>query len=305
MTRLSILYAAGIAVLVGHGCGVGKKAVMVKGSDTMVNLVMAWAEGYGGAENRDALVGVTGGGSGTGIASLINGSTDIAMCSRTIKKQEIEQARQNKVFPCEFLVALDGIAVVVHPENQVDKLTLKELSGIFRGKIRNWKELGGADAAIVVLSREVNSGTHIFFKEAVLWLGKKDSKEEFGPEVLLLPSSQAIADEVAGNRAAIGYIGMGYISPKHRVAKVAKDDKSPPVAPTTENVVSKRYPISRPLLFYTNGKPLGRVKEFLDFVQGSQGQEIVVKEDFVPVTAVELPDRKPSTEPPMDANKRE
>lgn len=256
---------------------------MIKGSDTMVNLVMAWAEQFR-ADHWGVLVGVTGGGSGTGIAALINGSTDFAMCSREIKPKEVEMARARGVQPKEYLVALDGLAVVVHPDNPVDALTLEQLSAIFSGKIRNWKELGGREAEIVVLSREVNSGTHVYFKEAVLQMGRKDRHDEFGEEALLLPSSQAIADEVAGNPASIGYYGMGYISARQKVVRVAQDNRSGYFAPTAENVVSKKYPISRPLLFYTNGEPEkgSQAAEFLGFISSARGQAIVLKEDFVP-----------------------
>ena len=259
-----------------------KNSIQIKGSDTMVNLGQAWAEKYM-QENAGDFVAVTGGGSGTGFSSLISGTCDIAMSSRSIKDKEIALAKQRGINPFEIKVALDGLAVVVNPKNPVSKLTLDQLAKIFTGKITNWKEVGGLDSNIVILSREVNSGTHVYFKEHVLRKGDPNSKEEFAPGALLLSSSQAIADEVAGNSAAIGYYGMGYISSRQKDVAVAKDEKSEYVASTIENVINGKYPISRPLFLYTNGQPRGLVKKFVDYVLSKEGQDIVVKTDFVPI----------------------
>ncbi|TBR17578.1 phosphate ABC transporter substrate-binding protein [bacterium] len=257
-------------------------SIQIKGSDTMVNLSQAWAEKYM-EENPQDFVAVTGGGSGTGISSLISGTCDIANASRNIKEKEIAMAKQKGINPYEIKVGLDGLAVIVNPKNPVSKLTLDQLAQIFTGKITNWKEVGGEDLKIVILSREVNSGTHVYFKEHVLRKGDPNGKEEFSANALLLPSSQAIADEVAQNTGTIGYYGMGYISNKQKAIMVAKDDKSEYEAPTIDNVVSGKYPISRPLLIYTNGEPQGLVKKFVDFCLSKEGQEIVLKTDFVPV----------------------
>ncbi len=259
-----------------------KNSLQIKGSDTMVNLVQAWAERFM-QKKPQVLLAVTGGGSGTGLASLISGTCDIAVSSREIKEKEIQLAKKRRITPYQIKVALDGIAVVVHPKNPVEKLTLEELALIFSGKITNWKELGGEDKKSVILSREVNSGTHVYFKEHVLRMNGPNSKEEFSPSALLLPSSQAIADEVAQNPATIGYYGMGYLCPKQKAIMVAKDKQSEYVAPTLENVVDGKYPISRPLYFYTNGKPQGLIKEFIDFVLSEEGQRIVKETDFVPI----------------------
>ena len=234
-------------------------------------------------ENPNEFIAVTGGGSGTGIAALINSSCEIAECSRSMKKEEINLAQSKDVNPLEHIVALDGIAVVVNPKNPVSKLTMEQLRGIFMGTIKNWKEVGGEDKQIVILSREVNSGTHVFFKEHVLRRGKEKGPEEFAADALLMPSSQAIADEVANNTSAVGYYGMGYISPKQKVISVSKDEKSEYVSPSIDNVVKGKYPISRPLYIYTNGQPEGLVKKFLDFTLSKEGQEIVLKLDFVPI----------------------
>ncbi len=248
----------------------------------MVNLIQAWAEDFM-SKDPDVFIAVTSGGSGTGIASLINGTCDIAMTSRNIKPKEIKLAQKRGIDPFEIIAALDGLAVVVHPKNPVKKLTIDQLAQIFSGHITNWKDVGGMDQSIVVLSREVNSGTHIYFKEHVLRQNKKDSKEEFAPTALLLSSSQAIADEVATNTGAIGYYGMGYISPKHKAIAIALDEHSPYADPTIENVVNQTYPISRPLYLYTKGEPQGAIKTFIDFAHSPQGQRIVLVNDFVPL----------------------
>jgi len=259
-----------------------KNSIQVKGSDTMVNLGQAWAEKYM-EKNTGDFVAVTGGGSGTGLSSLISGSCDIAMSSRNIKEKEIGLAKQKGINPNEIKVALDGLAVVVNPGNPISKLTLAQLADIFTGRVTNWNEIGGKDEKIVILSREVNSGTHVYFKEHVLRKNDPNSKEEFTPRALMLSSSQAIADEVAGNPAAIGYYGMGYISKKQKPVNIAKDEKSEYEAPSIENVINGKYPISRPLFLYSNGTPEGLVKKFVDFTLSKEGQDIVLATDFVPV----------------------
>jgi phosphate transport system substrate-binding protein len=257
-------------------------AIQIKGSDTMVNLGQAWAEEFN-AIHPKVNVAVTGGGSGTGIAALINGTCDIAESSRAVEEKEIKQAEAKGIRFNQEIVALDGIAVVVHPSNRIKNLTMDQLREIFMGNIKNWKILGGPDWPIVLLSREVNSGTHIFFKEHVLRRGKKKAQEEFSPAALMMPSSYAIAEEVANNENTIGYYGMGYISPRQKVIAVAKDAQSPFVEPTLPAVRTNAYPISRPLYLYTNGTPEGIVKEFVDFAYSKEGQEIVKKIDFVPI----------------------
>lgn len=260
-----------------------KNSIQIKGSDTMVNLGQAWAEKCMEA-NSSEFIAVTGGGSGTGLSSLISGTCDIAMSSLNIKEKEIGLAEKKGIHPCEIKVALDGLAVVVNLKNPINKLTIDELAQIFTGRITNWKELGGLDQRIVVLSREVNSGTHVYFKEHVLRKNDPASKEEFAASALMLSSSQAIADEVAANTGAIGYYGMGYISPKQKPVFVAIDSKSEYEAPTIENVVNGKYPISRPLFFYTNAEPQGLIKKFVDFCLSKDGQKIVLETDFVPVS---------------------
>ncbi|MCM8801024.1 MAG: phosphate ABC transporter substrate-binding protein [Candidatus Omnitrophica bacterium] len=286
MFKKIALIFVGLILVVPRLAAKDKKFIQIKGSDTMVNLAQAWAEKFI-EKNPGEFIAVTGGGSGTGIAALLNGSCDIAMSSRKIKEKELILARQRGIQPYEIKVALDGLAVVVNPKNPVNKLTLEQLRQIFTAKITNWKEVGGEDLKIVILSREVNSGTHVYFKEHVLRKNDPNSKEEFAPTALLLPSSQAIADEVSGNPGAIGYYGMGYLSPRQKAILIAKDKNEEYVAPTVENVTNGSYPISRPLFLYTNNQPQGLVKKFIDFVLSTEGQEIVLKTDFVPISIKE------------------
>jgi phosphate transport system substrate-binding protein len=286
MRKYAILFTA-MAALLGFAAGAmaapqKAKSIQIKGSDTMVNLGQAWAEAFN-KKMPGVNIAVTGGGSGTGITALTNGTCDIAESSRIMEDKEIKAAEAKGIKPVEEKVALDGIAIVVHPKNPVKNLTMDQLREIFLGNITNWKVVGGASKPIVILSREVNSGTHIFLKEHVLRRGNAKGPEEFSPSALMMPSSQAIADEVAGNENAVGYYGMGYIGPKQKVIAVAKDAKSPFIEPTIDNVKSNLYPISRPLFLYTNGAPQGVIKDFIDFVYSKDGQEIVKKLDFVPV----------------------
>ena len=253
-------------------------SIQVKGSDTMVNLGSAWAEDFMKL-NPKVNVAVTGGGSGTGIAALINRSTDIAQASRPMKSEEIEKAQANGVNPKEIMVALDGLAVVVNPANPVKELTFDQLADIYVGKIANWKEVGGNDAPMVVLSRDTNSGTHVFFKEHVVQ--SKDKKAEYGPRVQMMSSSQAGVQEVSQNPNAIFYVGLGYVSDSVRVLGIKKDEQSPAVTPSAETVTSGEYPVARPLFFYSDGDPTGVAKAFVDFVLGPDGQKIVGDLDFV------------------------
>jgi len=264
------------------GCGGGKKAIQIKGSDTMVNLGQAWSEEFM-KTHPDIPVAVTGGGSGTGIASLINQTTDIAECSRDMKKKEIEIAKSKGVDPYEIIVGNDGIVVTVAPDNPVSKLTRQQLSDIFTGKTTNWKEVGGSDKEIVALSRDRNSGTHVFFLEHVVKLGKKGNNNEFAKGVLMMPSNQAIVEEVSGNPSAIGYIGLGYLTDRLKAIAVANSNAGPYVVPSVKTVGNKTYSVSRPLYMYTNGVPSGEVKTFIDFVLSDEGQKVVLEMDFVPI----------------------
>jgi phosphate transport system substrate-binding protein len=253
-----------------------------KGSDTIVNLALAWAEKYQ-AEHPEVRISVTGGGSGTGIAALINGTVDIANASRKIKDEEMSEAEANGVKPLEHIIAGDAIAVIVNPENPVNQLTLKQISDIYSGKISNWSEVGGEDRPIVRLSRETNSGTHVYFLETVLRMGNKDDKTLFSTDTLLLPSSEGIIAEVRQNPNAIGYDGLGYVPKDLKMIAIAETEGGAYVLPSIPTVNDKTYPIARDLYMYTNGEPTGIVKQYLDWILGGEAQQIVADLGFVPV----------------------
>jgi len=256
-----------------------------KGSDTVVNLALAWAERYQTLE-PDVRIAVTGGGSGTGIAALINGTVDLANASRRIKGEEIQAARANGFEPLEHIIARDAIAVVVHRDNPVDELTLQQISDIYSGKITNWQELGGENRPIVLLSRETNSGTHVYFLEEVIRLGQSNNKTLFSPDTLLLPSSEGIGIEVRQNPNAIGYEGLGYVMPYMKTVAVSLGPDQPYYPPTIEMVNAGKYPIARDLYIYTAGEPQGQIKTYLDWILSPAAQQIVLELGFVPVTTV-------------------
>jgi phosphate transport system substrate-binding protein len=293
--------AAALAVAVGGGCGNSDgdnakggsepqnataqssgKSLQIKGSNTMLQLGQKWAEEY--QKTSGVNISVDGQGSGTGFKALIDGDTDIAAASRPIKPDEADQAKANGHEAKEFTVAQDGVSIIVNPANKVTQLTMSQLADIFSGKITNWKQVGGDDVPIQVHSRDASSGTYVFFKEHVLNHGDSKGKVEYADSASKDQSSQAIADAVAEDQGAVGYVGMGYVDPKkQRPLKIAKDDKSPFVEPSKANVVNKTYPVSRPLFLYTPGDPTGEVKKFIDWVLSPAGQAIVEKMDFVPV----------------------
>ncbi len=253
-----------------------------KGSDTIVNLALAWAETYQ-AEHADVRISVTGGGSGTGIAALINGTVDIANASRKIKDEENAEAQGKGVNPLEHIIARDAIAVIVNQENPVSELTLQQISDIYSGKITNWMDVGGEDRPIVKLSRETNSGTHVYFLETVLRLGNKEDKTLFSTDTLLLPSSEGIISEVRSNPNAIGYDGLGYVPEDLKMIAIAEEAGGAYVLPAIATVNDKTYPIARDLYMYTDGEPTGVVKDYLDWMLSAEAQEIVAELGFVPV----------------------
>lgn len=253
-----------------------------KGSDTIVNLALAWAERYQ-SQHPEVRISVTGGGSGTGIASLINGTVDIANASRQIKEEEIEDAKSNGIEPVEFIVARDAIAVIVNPENPVDQLTMKQISDIYSGKYTNWSEVGGDNRPIVRLSRETNSGTHVYFLETVLRLGNSEDETLFSMDTLLLPSSEGIIVEVRQNPNAIGYDGLGYVPDDLKMIAIAEEEGESYVLPAISTVNDKTYPIARDLYMYTDGEPTGVIKEYLEWILSAEAQEIVAELGFVPV----------------------
>ena len=284
---LALIVLTGLAACAAQGqAGTAvpgaQTAIQNKGSDTMVNLALAWAEAHGQI-HPEVEIAVTGGGSGTGIAALINGTVDMANASRPIKDEERAEAEANGVEPVEHVVARDAIAVVVHPSNPVDGLTIPQLSDIFSGKITNWQEVGGEDRPIVLLSRESNSGTHVFFLEQVVRQGRTDDKTLFSPDTLLMPSSEGISAEVRRNPNAIGYDGLGYVTPDQKVLAVAPAEGQPYVLPAIDTVKDGSYPIARDLYIYTIGQPQGAILAYLDWIMGPEGQAIVKELGFVPL----------------------
>jgi len=259
-----------------------QKAIENIGSDTIVNLALAWAEAYQKIR-PEVRISVSGGGSGTGIAALINGTTDIANASRKIKDEEVKDAEKNGIQPHEIQIARDAIGVIVNPNNPVQELTLQQISDIYSGKITNWREVGGEDRPIVLLSRETNSGTHVYFLEEVVRLGEKNNKTLFSQDTLLLPSSEGIIAEVRQNPNAIGYDGLGYITPEVKTLAIANKPDSEYVKPGAATVNNGQYPIARSLFMYTNGEPTGDIEDYLDWVLGPDGQKIVGDLGFVPL----------------------
>jgi phosphate transport system substrate-binding protein len=277
-----VLTACGSAASAQSSASGSQHTIEDIGSDTIVNLALAWAEAYQ-TVNPDLRISVSGGGSGTGIAALINGTTDIANASRKIKDEERETAQKNGVEPYEIEIARDAIGVIVHLDNPVQQLTLQQVSDIYSGKITNWQEVGGEDRPIVLLSRESNSGTHVYFLEEVVRLGQKNNKTLFSQDTLLLPSSEGIIAEVRQNPNAIGYDGLGYITPEVKTLAIAPEASSEYVKPSIETVNNGKYPIARPLFMYTPGEPQGDVKTYLVWILGPAGQQIVGDLGFVPL----------------------
>jgi len=253
-----------------------------KGSDTLVNLALAWAEEYQ-KQYPQIQISVTGGGSGTGFAALINGTIDIANASREIKQEEIETSLASGFEPVEHIVANDAIAVIVNPNNPVDELTLQQVSDIYKGKITNWQEVGGEDRPIVKLSRETNSGTHVYFLETVVRLNNKEDKSIFSADTLLLPSSEGIISEVKDNPNALGYDGLGYVTEEVKMVALAPQEGDAYILPSASSVINGTYPISRHLYMYTRGEAEGIQKEYLDWILSANAQDIVTELGFVPI----------------------
>lgn len=251
-------------------------SVTVKGSDTLVLLAQRVAERFMAA-NPGKMVQVTGGGSGTGIAALINGTTDVATASRAMKAAEKAELERRRGAPAvETAVALDGIAVYVHASNPIESLTLDQIKRIFTGEVKNWKEVGGADAPILLYGRENNSGTYAFFKEEVL------DDEDFAAETQSLPGTAAVVNAVANDPKAIGYGGIAW-GKGIRTVPVRREAGDPAVEPTMENVTAGTYPISRKLFLYTAGALAGDVKAFIDFALSEEGQRIAADVGYYPL----------------------
>ena len=249
--------------------------ITVKGSDTMVILAQKWAEVYM-KNNPTATIQVTGGGSGVGIAALINGSTDIANSSRPMKASELDKLKQRyNTLGVEIPCAKDGITIFLNKANPVTELTVKQIGSIFAGKITNWKEVGGPDASIKLYGRESSSGTFVYFKDNVV-------KTDYAPSCQTLPGTAAIVNAVKKDKYAIGYGGAAYAEGV-KDCKVKKDDKSPAYAPTAETIKNKTYPISRYLYMYLKSRPTGATKAYIDWILSPEGQKVISEVGYFPV----------------------
>ncbi|NNG28170.1 MAG: phosphate ABC transporter substrate-binding protein [Ignavibacteriaceae bacterium] len=272
------------------GDEVEKTVISVKGSDTMVNLSQKWAEVYM-QKRPEVSIQVTGGGSGTGVAALLNGTTDLANASRELKSAEMEKAAGLGIIPHVYEVALDGIAVIVHPENGVDVLTVKQLSDIFRGAITNWKELGGADLEITLYGRENSSGTYEFFKDNVLGKDENGNKIDYATSTQVLQGTAALGEAIARDVKGIGYGGVGYFAARTdvKIILIKADNDAPAIAPAEDGKVnyeaiwSGEYSISRYLYCFTNGEATGELNNFLNFVLSEEGQKVVETMEYIPL----------------------
>jgi phosphate transport system substrate-binding protein len=257
----------------------------VTGSNTVTPLTTVWAEEFM-KMNPKVNIAVSGPGSGVGIASLINGTTDIAQVSREMKAKEYEQATNQGVNPYEIQVAADALSVVVHPSNPVSELTIAQISAIYTNEITNWKEVGGIDAPIVAISRDTNSGTHVFFKEHVVQMKGLDTENkelEYGQKVLFLPSTEGGVTEVAKNPNAIFYPGLGYLTGESKPLAIKKTADDAGVLPSVATALDGTYPVARPLLYYTSGEPAGVIKEFVDYCLSPDGQAKAIEVGYVPL----------------------
>ena len=251
------------------------QAQRIKGSDTVLPIAQQTAERFM-TLSPNARVTVTGGGSGVGISALLDKTTDIAMASRAIKFSEQMKAKKAGENLTEAIIAFDALAVVVHPSNPVSQLTREQLEGIFRGKITNWKEVGGEDRKIVVYSRETSSGTYEFFKESVL------KNKNYMAGSLSMPATGAIIQSVSQTKGAIGYVGLAYVSHRIKTLAISYDGRHF-AEPTLENAIDKSYPIVRPLYYYYNAQDSARVAPLMQFILSDEGQEIIKKSGYIPV----------------------
>ena len=270
--RAMLLVLSGLAPATALAGG----TITVKGSDTMVVLGQRWAEEYM-KSHSGTTVQVTGGGSGTGISALINGTTDICEASRSMKDAEKKQlAEKAGAPPIETVVAKDGLSVYVNDSNPLNELTMAQLKAIFTGKVTSWKEVGGPDAKIIPYSRENSSGTYVFFKEHVL------ENADYTPRAQAMPGTAAVVNAVAKEKFGIGYGGAAYAK-GIKVLKIKKDDKAAGILPDDKTIKDGTYPLSRPLFFYTRAKPSADIKAFVDWVLGAEGQGIVTKVGYFPI----------------------
>lgn len=284
--NFTILIFTSIAVLVSCFSNESKYiALRVRGSDSEVNLVQSIAENF---MDQDSLVsvGVTGGGSGAGIASLVNNKTDIANSSRKITDEEIMIARERGVEPYEIIFAQDVLAIIVNENNPVQSLTIEELGKIYSGELTNWKDLGGNDEKIMLYGRQSSSGTYIFFREFIV-------KTEYDQSMIGMSGTAQIVEAIRADKTGVGYVSSGYLDESVRaglkVVEIQKDEATAAYSPLDkENVISGNYPITRPLMQYTNGKPKGKLLEFILYQFTPEGTEIIENNGFYPIDATEV-----------------
>jgi phosphate transport system substrate-binding protein len=253
-----------------------KISITIKGSDTVLPLSQKEAEAYM-KQHPDASITVVGGGSGVGISALMENATDIAMSSRPLKMDEKLKLEESKLEVIESVIGFDALAVVVNPQNEVSKLTHEQISDIFTGKIKNWKEVGGKDMKVICYSRESSSGTYEFFKEHVM------DKKNYAPDVLNMPATGAIIQSVSQTKGAIGYVGLAYETKDVKHLEVSYDGGKTFVAPSVENAKNKTYPVSRPLFYYYNKTTEAKVKPFIDYILSAEGQKLVSDVGYVPL----------------------
>lgn len=269
-------YVKTLFILSTLACSLQAGAQRIKGSDTVLPVSQETAEIFMKA-NPDRRVTVTGGGTGVGISALMDQTTDIAMASRPIKFSEKMKLKAAKQEVEEVIIAYDALAVIVHPSNPVGRLTRQQLEAIFRGKITNWKELGGPDMKIIVYSRETSSGTYEFFKENVL------RNKNYMSSSLSMPATGAVIQSISQTKGAIGYVGLAYLSKRVKPVAVSYDNGANYVLPTLENGRKKLYPVVRPLYYYYNVTDKEKVAPFLRYVLSEEGQNIIKKGGYIPV----------------------
>lgn len=262
-------------ILIGCQLPLLLMAQRIKGSDTVLPLTQKMSEIYM-KQHPSASITVTGGGSGVGISALLEGTTDLAMASRRIKFSEKMEMKQNRHEPCEYIVAYDALAVIVNPENPVKQLTREQLEGIFRGKITNWKQVGGEDRKIVVYSRETSSGTYEFFKESVLL------NKNYMSSILSMPATGAIIQSVRQTKGAIGYVGLAYLNRYVKALSVSYDQGKTYVYPSVNNAIRKTYPIVRPLYYYYDKQNEAAVTPFIRFLNTPEAKEQTLDMGFIP-----------------------
>jgi phosphate transport system substrate-binding protein len=276
MKKNRILLMLSLAVIIIAGAAFAPQSkITVKGSDTMVILAQRWAEIYM-KQHPETSIQVTGGGSGVGLAALINGTTDIANSSRPIKKSEIEKLKSRyNTLGVEIPCAKDGITIFLNESNPVKELSLKQLSDIYTAKITNWKQIGGPDESITLYGRENSSGTYVYFKESVV-------KADYAAACQTLPGTAAVVNAVKKDKYGIGYGGAAYAEGvKHCMVK--KDDSSPAYLPTAETIAKNQYPITRYLYMYLRNRPAGDLKKYIDWILSPEGQKVVVGVGYFPV----------------------